>query len=251
MQTVCFTALAVGGATVLGVLLGFFLKGVTGRFSDAVLSFAAGVMLSSSIVGLFLPAFEYTDSPFPLLVVAGYFGGALFLFFIDRFFPYPSSLEEGLPGERKENMQEDRGILFVLAIAIHNLPEGIAAGVGFGTGDKQTALFIAGSIALQNFPEGMVIVSPMLRAGFSKKKTFLFAAGTGIVEIVGTLIGYFAVRISLAILPFALAFAGGLMLYVVVFQMIPEGRMGKHPVLSAFMLLLGVMSVLCADHLMG
>jgi ZIP family zinc transporter len=251
MQTVLVTAFAVGGATVLGALLGFFLKGLTDRFSDGVLSFAAGVMLSSAIVGLIVPAISYDGLPLALSAPVGVFSGALFLFLIDRFLPYPSVLEEEFFGERSPGKGLDRGLLFVLAIAIHNLPEGIAAGVGFGTGDKETALFIAGSIALQNLPEGMVIVAPMLASGFSRKKTFFCAAGTGILEIIGTFIGYFAVREALVILPFSLAFAGGLMLYVVIFQMIPESRRGRHPVFSAFALLSGVLAVLLADHLLG
>lgn len=252
MQTVFLTALTVGGATILGVIFGFFFKGLTERFSDALLSFAAGVMLSSGVVGLILPAFSYGGVKACFTVPLGVFSGALFLLLTDRFFPYPSAVEGGLPDHRQDRGgREAMGMLFVLAIAIHNLPEGIAAGVGFGTGDAGAALFIAGGIALQNFPEGMVIVAPMLMAGFSKKKTFLCAAGTGLLEIIGTFIGFFAVSASLAILPFALSFAGGLMLYVVVFQMIPESRMGKRPILSAVSLLFGVMTVLVADHLMG
>lgn len=118
--------------------------------------------------------------------------------------------------------QLDRVLLFVMAIAIHNLPEGIAAGVGFGTGDVEDALIIAGGIALQNIPEGMVIIAPMLAAGMSHGRTFAAALATGVVEVVGTLLGFFAVSISSTILPFALAFAGGTMLYVISDEMIPE-----------------------------
>ena len=112
--------------------------------------------------------------------------------------------------------------MFVMAIAIHNLPEGIAAGVGFGTGDTAEALVIAAGIALQNIPEGMVIIAPMLAAGMSHGRTFVAALATGVVEVLGTLLGFFAVSISSAILPFALAFAGGTMLYVISDEMIPE-----------------------------
>ena len=113
-------------------------------------------------------------------------------------------------------------LLFVSAIAIHNLPEGIAAGVGFGTGNNTDAITIAAGIALQNIPEGMVIIGPMLAAGMTPGKTFVAAMFTGIVEVFGTLLGYFAVSLSAAILPFALAFAGGTMLYVISDEMIPE-----------------------------
>ena len=107
------------------------------------------------------------------------------------------------------NEQLNKVLLFVMAIAIHNLPEGIAAGVGFGTGNMSEALVIAGGIALQNIPEGMIIIAPMLATGMKKGRTFLIALATGVVEVVGTLLGYFAVSISTAVLPFALAFAGG------------------------------------------
>ena len=116
----------------------------------------------------------------------------------------------------------NRVLLFVTAIAIHNLPEGVAAGVSFGTGNIGDALTVAGGIALQNIPEGMVIIAPMLAAGISRRRTFLIALSTGLIEVVGTLFGYFAVNVAAVILHFALAFAGGTMLYVVSDEMIPE-----------------------------
>jgi ZIP family zinc transporter len=142
-------------------------------------------------------------------------------------------------------------MLFVLAIAIHNLPEGIAAGVGFGAGNTAEAFLIAGGIALQNIPEGMVIISPMLAAGISPKRTFLYAAMTGLVEVVGTLIGYFAVSISAAILPFALAFAGGTMLYVISDEMIPETHAHGSERGATYSLLIGFCLMLVFDVLLG
>ena len=142
-------------------------------------------------------------------------------------------------------------MLFVLAIAIHNLPEGIAAGVGFGAGNTAEAFLIAGGIALQNIPEGMVIISPMLAAGISPKRTFFYAALTGLVEVVGTLIGYFAVSISAAILPFALAFAGGTMLYVISDEMIPETHAHGSERGATYSLLIGFCLMLVFDVLLG
>ena len=142
-------------------------------------------------------------------------------------------------------------MLFVLAIAIHNLPEGIAAGVGFGSGNVNHALVIAGGIALQNIPEGIVIIAPMLSAGVSKGKTFLIAAITGLIEVVGTFIGYFAVSLSVAILPFALAFAGGTMLYVVSDEMIPETHSHGNQRGATFALLVGFCLMLVMDVLLG
>ena len=131
-----------------------------------------------------------------------------------------------------------------MAIGIHNLPEGIAAGVGFGTGNAAEAMLIALGIALQNVPEGMVIIGPMLAAGISAGRTFVIALITGLVEVVGTLLGFFAVSLSAAILPFALAFAGGTMLYVISDEMIPEThgseRGATYALLAGFCLMLAM-----------
>ena len=142
--------------------------------------------------------------------------------------------------------------MFVLAIAIHNLPEGIAAGVGFGTdGDNTQAFIIALGIALQNIPEGMVIIGPMLASGIKPHKTFLIAAGTGLIEVIGTLIGYFAVSVASVILPFARAFAGGTMLYVISDEMIPETHAHGHQRGATYALLFGFCLMLASDILLG
>ena len=142
-------------------------------------------------------------------------------------------------------------LLFVMAIAIHNLPEGIAAGVSFGSGNTTEALVIAGGIALQNIPEGMVIIGPMLSSGVSKKRTFVIAMITGLIEVVGTLIGYFAVSIASAILPFALAFAGGTMLYVISDEMIPETHAHGSQRGATYALLVGFSIMLISDILLS
>ena len=130
-------------------------------------------------------------------------------------------------------------------------PAAIAAGVGFGSGNDAEALVIAGGIALQNIPEGMVIIAPMLAAGIKPKKTFLFAALTGLVEVAGTLLGYFAVSLSTAILPFALAFAGGTMLYVISDEMIPETHAHGAERGATYSLLFGFCLMLVCDILLG
>ncbi|MBQ1281439.1 MAG: ZIP family metal transporter, partial [Oscillospiraceae bacterium] len=145
----------------------------------------------------------------------------------------------------------DKVILFVLAIAIHNLPEGIAAGVGFGSGSTADALLIAGGIALQNIPEGMVIIAPMLAAGVSPRRTFLIALATGLVEVAGTFLGYFAVTVAASILPFALAFAGGTMLYVISDEMIPETHAHGSERGATYSLLAGFCLMLVFDVLLG
>ena len=220
MEIVLLTALGVGGATVIGAVLGFVFKKISHRFSDMVLSFAAGVMLCAAIIGLIFPSLEYGNL---LITVAGIFCGAVFLNVLDKVVPHLHRLAGIEQEDHPENTAKlNKILLFVMAIAIHNLPEGIAAGVGFGSGDAAQGFTIAAGIALQNIPEGMVIIGPMLAAGMSPKRTFLCALATGLVEVAGTLLGYFAVSISAAILPFALAFAGGTMLYVISDEMIPE-----------------------------
>ena len=221
MIPVLLTALGVGGATVFGAAIGFIFKKTSHTFSDIVLSFAAGVMLSAAVIGLIVPSLEYGGRLAILITVLGIFAGAVCLNLVDKLVPHLHRLSGGDGEAHQNNKNFGKVLLFVSAIAIHNLPEGIAAGVGFGSGDTAQALIIAGGIALQNIPEGMVIIGPMLAAGIKPRKTFFIALLTGLVEVVGTFIGYFAVSIASAILPFALAFAGGTMLYVISDEMIP------------------------------
>ena len=250
MELVLLTALGVGGATVIGALIGFIFKKISHKFSDIVLSFAAGVMLAAAVLGLIVPSLEYGGKYGILITVAGIFAGAVCLNLIDKLVPHLHKIV-GVEPESHHNANLSKVLLFVLAIAIHNLPEGIAAGVGFGSGDTTQALIIAGGIALQNIPEGMVIIAPMLAAGISPRKTFILAMITGLVEVVGTLIGYFAVSISTAILPFALAFAGGTMLYVISDEMIPETHAHGSERGATYALLIGFCVMLVTDVLLG
>jgi ZIP family zinc transporter len=252
MQMVLLTALGVGGATVLGAVLGFLFQKISHKFSDLVLSFAAGVMLAAAVIGLILPSLDYGGKwGFPVAVV-GIFCGALCLSLMDRLVPHLHRLSGVEPEKHPSGTQQlDKVLLFVMAIAIHNLPEGIAAGVGFGTGNTGEALTIAAGIALQNIPEGMVIIAPMLAAGMSKSRTFLAALMTGLVEVIGALLGYFAVTLSTAILPFALAFAGGTMLYVISDEMIPETHAHGEERGATYALLAGFCLMLGMSHYLG
>ena len=244
------TALGVGGATVIGALIGFIFKDISHKFSDIVLSFAAGVMLAAAVFGLVIPSLEHGGKLGLLVTVAGIFVGALALNVIDRLVPHLHKMVgEDIEGHRATSLS--KVLLFVSAIAIHNLPEGIAAGVGFGSGDTTQALIIAGGIALQNIPEGMVIIGPMLAAGVKPKRTFLIAMMTGLVEVVGTLIGYFAVSVASFILPFALAFAGGTMLYVISDEMIPETHAHGSERGATYALLIGFCLMMAVDVLLG
>ena len=250
MNLVLLTAAGVGGATIFGALAGFLFKNLSHRFSDIVLSFAAGVMLAAAVLGLVVPSIEYGGKYGIIITVAGIFAGAVCLNFIDKLVPHLHKLA-GVETEAHNNANLSKVLLFVMAIAIHNLPEGIAAGVGFGSGNTSQALVIAGGIALQNIPEGMVIIGPMLASGVSVKRTFICAMLTGFVEVVGTLIGYFAVSVSQAILPFALAFAGGTMLYVISDEMIPETHAHGSERGATYALLIGFCVMLVSDVLLG
>lgn len=250
MEFVLLTALGVGGATVFGAIIGFLFKNISHKFSDIVLSFAAGIMLSAAVLGLIVPSVEYGGRFGIIITVVGIFAGALCLNLIDKLVPHLHRLA-GVDSEKHNNADLNKVLLFITAIAIHNLPEGIAAGVGFGSENTSQALMIAGGIALQNIPEGMVIIGPMLASGVKPGKTFLFAMFTGLIEVIGTLVGYFAVSVASVILPFALAFAGGTMLYVISDEMIPETHAHGSERGATYALLVGFCVMLISDVLLG
>ena len=251
MEEVLLTALGVGGATIVGALAGFIIKKPSQKFNDVILSFAAGVMLCAAVIGLIVPSIQDKNGSL-LVTVIGVLAGAICLNLIDKLVPHLHKIT-GVDIEKHPHKTENlnKVLLFVIAIAIHNLPEGIAAGVSFGTENTAHAFTIAGGIALQNIPEGMVIIAPMISSGISKKRTLLIAMATGVVEVVGTLLGYFAVSISQAILPFALAFAGGTMLYVVSDEMIPETHSHGNEIYATYSLLIGFILMMAFDYLLG
>ena len=251
MELVLLTAAGVGGATVIGAVLGFCFRRISHKFSDIVLALAAGVMLAAAVIGLILPSLEHGGAEGLPVTVAGIFCGAVCLDLMDKLVPHLHRLS-GVDQEQHPQGTEklNKVLLFVMAIAIHNLPEGIAAGVGFGTGNPGEAITIALGIALQNIPEGMVIIAPMLAAGMKPGRTFCIAIMTGVVEVLGTLLGYLAVSVSAAILPFALAFAGGTMLYVISDEMIPETHHGEERFVT-YALLAGFCLMLAMTHYLG
>jgi len=249
MQLVLLTALGVGSATVFGSIIGFLFKKISHKFSDIILAFAAGIMLAAAILGLIIPSLENGGRFTLITCIAGIFTGAAFLNIIDKFVPHMHRLM-GV-NDNGDDKKLNKVLLFVTAIAIHNLPEGIAAGVGFGSGNVADALIIAAGIALQNIPEGMIIIGPMLAAGVSPRKTFICALITGFVEVVGTLLGYLAISISTYVLPFCLAFAGGTMIYVISDEMIPETHSHGSQRGSTYALLAGFCVMLVMDKLFG
>ena len=266
MEMVLLTALGVGGATVIGALLGFLFKNPSHKFNDMILSFAAGVMLAAAVMGLILPSIEHGSDLVSGggealtwhkaaalgIAVVGVFAGALVLNLIDKIVPHLHKMTGAdIEAHPEKSDQINKILLFVIAIGIHNLPEGIAAGVSFGTGDVGQALTVAGGIALQNIPEGMVIIAPMIATGMKRGRVFVIAIMTGVVEVIGTFIGYFAVSVSAMILPFALAFAGGTMLYVISDEMIPETHAHGNERISTYALLLGFCVMLGFDMFLG
>ena len=251
MQLVLLTALGVGGATAIGALLGFLIKKPSHKMNDLILSFAAGVMLAAAVMGLILPAVEYGGKWGLPITVGGIFVGAFCLNLIDKLTPHlhrMAGIEQETHPEKAKNLS--KVLLFGIAIGIHNLPEGLAAGVSFGTDDVSQAMAVAIGIALQNIPEGMIIIAPLLAAGMSRGRTLGIALLTGAIEVVGTLIGYFAVSISTAILPFFLAFAGGIMLYIISDEMLLETHHDNERG-ATYSLLAGFCLMLVVDVLLG
>lgn len=251
MLVVLITALGVGGATVFGSIIGFLVKNISHKLSDAILAFAAGIMLAAAILGLLLPAVESGTAIDLILTVTGVFTGALILTLVDRAVPHLHRLIGVDTESHSMQAKLDKALLFVTAIAIHNFPEGLAAGVSFGCDNPTEALLISGGIALQNIPEGMVIITPMLQAGISPRKTFLCALFTGLIEVVGTFVGYEAIQAGSSLLPFALGFAGGTMLYIISDEMIPETHADGSQWDATFSLLAGFCIMLIADTLMS
>ena len=243
MEIVLLTALGVGGATVFGAAFGFCFKNISEKYKGITLGAAAGVMLAATFFSLLIPSLEEEGKFCALWATLGVLCGGGTIDLLDKLVIRLNSAFSPCESDAVDCGRR-RAILFVLAIAIHNLPEGIAAGVGFGTGNTADALMIAGGIALQNIPEGMVLISPMLSAGFSPRRTFLYAAMTGAVEIVGAFLGYFAVSLVTEILGFALAFAGGCMLYVIFDEMMPEACQGGNVKSANRAMLLGFSSMI-------
>ena len=239
MQEVLLSAAGLCGATIFGSLLGFAIKQLPHKWNDVVLGYCAGVMLAAAILGLLLPAADMVSAKGMLWIVLGVMSGALFLNNI-------TGLDEE---QHRNNARLNHILLFVLAIAIHKLPEGMAAGVGFNGNNPDNAWMVTFGIALQNIPEGMVVISPLLLAGVSKKRTLLIALAIGLLEIFGVMIGYFAGHISEILLPLMLSFAGGAMLYVVSDEMIPETHAHGFQKQATYALLLGFLTLLAVEKI--
>lgn len=252
MTEIWISALGLCGATIIGSLLGFAVRSLPHKWNDTILGYCAGIMLAAAILGLIVPAVDLCHPIWWWTVIAGVILGALFLNVIDLVTPHLHHITGIDPEEHQQNRSINRIMLFVMAIAIHKLPEGMAAGVGFNnTADLGNAWTVAMGIALQNIPEGMVVISPLLLAGVKPLRTFIISTAIGLLEIVGVLLGYYIGAISATLLPMLLAFAGGAMLYVVSDEMIPETHAHGYQKSATYALLLGFLSLLFIERLIG
>lgn len=244
MSNLFLTALGVGLSTIIGSALGFFIKNVSHRTSDTILGFCAGVMLSAAALGLLEPAFEIVDNAWLWWPVLGVAAGALLLNVLDIIIPHLHHLTGIDPEEHLTNRHLSRVLLFVMAIALHKFPEGMAAGVGFSGEMTDSAWGVALAVSLQNVPEGMVVITPLLLAGVSRLRTLGISLLVSLLEVAGVFAGYALGSISTTLLPFMLALSGGAMLYVVSDEMIPEShahgfqKQATYALLSGFVLML-------------
>lgn len=244
LQQVWISAAGLCGATLVGSVLGFFIKELPHKWNDTVLGYCAGIMLAASTIGLIVPAFETGAEILPWWLIAlGVMAGAFFLNVIDFVTPHMHTITGLDIEEHHNNASINRVMLFVLAIAIHKFPEGIAAGVSMN-GDGVASWGVTLGIAFHNIPEGMIIIAPLLLAGVSHARTFLISLAIGLLEVVGVLVGYWLGAVSATMLPVMLAFAGGAMLYVTSDEMIPETHAHGYQKQATYALLLGFMSML-------
>lgn len=244
MTFILLTALGVGGSTVFGAILGLLLKRIPYLFHNALLSFAAGVMLTACFTGLIIPSIQLGGTHGMWVTAIGIMTGAALLSFADRFMPHLHSLAGMDTEKHSRNARLDATLLFVFAIAIHNLPEGIAAGVAAGQGSVGNSLTVTIGIMLQNIPEGMIVIFPLLSASVNAPRAFMISAATGLMGLIGAFIGYGAVNLITPLLPFALAFAAGAMLYVIGDEMIPETHKHGYEHMATYALLIGIIVML-------
>jgi ZIP family zinc transporter len=237
-------SIGAGLATGAGALPVFFAQRISDRLLDALLGFSAGVMLAATCFSLIVPALDMSG---PLIVVAGVALGALTLHLVDRFVPHfhPATGPEGRPSKLPKVW------LFVVAITIHNFPEGLAVGMSFGNGDIAAGIAVALAIGLQNMPEGLAVALPLIREGYSHKKSVGYATLTGLVEPLGGLLGLVLVSVCVCMLPWGLAFAAGAMLFVVSDEMIPESHKKGFEREATFGLIVGFLVMLFLDCSFG
>jgi len=255
-----FATLFTWGVTALGASTVFLTRQVNRRLLDALLGFAAGVMIAASFWSLLAPAIEMSASqglPSWLPPTIGFLMGGLFLWLVDHILPH---LHLGQPIEEAEGIKTHwrRSVLLVTAITLHNFPEGLAVGVAFGAvAAGLPAATLAGAVALaigiglQNFPEGLAVSMPLRREGLSRGRSFLMGQASGMVEPIAGVLGAASVLFIQALLPYALSFAAGAMIYVVVEELIPESQSGSDTHMSTWGAMLGFTVMMLLDVALG
>jgi ZIP family zinc transporter len=248
------------GVTAVGASLVFFFKTVDKKILDAMMGFAAGVMIAASFWSLLLPAIEMAEASGVaawLPPVVGFVSGGLFLRLVDKVLPH---LHVGFPSEEAEGIKTgwQRSVLLVLAITLHNIPEGLAVGVAFGalnanlpSASLSGAIALAIGIGLQNFPEGAAVSLPLRRDGYSRTKSFVYGQFSGMVEPIAGALGAVLVIVMTSILPYALSFAAGAMIFVVVEELIPESQLGKNTDIATLGTMLGFAVMMFLDVALG
>ncbi len=247
--------------TALGSSLVFLFKSINKNVLNGMLGFAAGVMIAASFWSLLAPAIAMAEEANMLAwvpAVIGFLAGGAFLWLVDVILPH---LHIGAPMEEAEGVKTSwqRSVLLVLAITLHNIPEGLAVGVAFGAAAANfPAASLAGAVALavgiglQNFPEGAAVSIPLRREGFSRTKSFIYGQASGIVEPIAGVLGAVAVIAMKPILPYALSFAAGAMIYVVVEELIPESQQEKqHSNIGTIGAMLGFAVMMMLDVAFG
>ncbi|MFQ5419159.1 MAG: ZIP family metal transporter [Anaerolineae bacterium] len=233
-----------GLATGVGALPVLFTRNVSDRLLDGMLGFAAGVMLAATAFSLLLPAIELGGIG---TAVLGLISGALFLAVVDKIIPHTHfvSGDEGPPSSLR------RVWLLITAITLHNFPEGLAVGVGFGGGDLAAATVLAIAIGLQNMPEGLAVALPLVREGYSRRRALAYATLSGMAEPIAGLVGVTAVQVARPLLPFGLAFAAGAMLFVVSDEIIPETHRRGYQGVATTGVVLGFALMMFLDNVFG
>jgi len=240
-----------GLATGVGALPAIFFKNVPDKILNTMLGGAAGVMLAATSFSLIVPGIEYGSKIWPgygvYVVVTGMLFGAVFLDRVDKWLPH----EHFVMGHEGPYSKLRRIWLFIFAITIHNFPEGLAVGVGFGGGDIGAGTSLAIGIGLQNLPEGLAVAMPLIGLGYGRWRAIGVATLTGLVEPVGGFLGVAAVTVFNSVLPFGLAFAAGAMLFVISDEIIPETHSKGKSRLATFGVMIGFVIMMALDNLLG
>ncbi len=247
-------SLIAGMLTGIGSLGVFFFKSLSVKLEDGLISFAAGIMLAASFFSLILPAIEYGEAMFHsaniavIIAISGILCGALALFLMNRYLPH----EHFLAGHEGPDLKTISRIwLFVIAITIHNFPEGMAVGVGFAGGDIDNGMSLATGIGIQNIPEGMAVSISLLSIGYSRTLSFFIGFLTGLAEPIGGLFGSLAVSYAGPLMPWFLAFAAGAMLFIISHEIVPETHRRGFENLATFSLLIGFVCMMYLDTTLG